>query len=88
VRVAAVILLSAVTLAACKTAPLGGPEVESTWKGADVAIPMDYGANECAGRVMSNCLERLNPPRKLPVVVYAHGCTGPRLCKNAFQDML
>lgn len=63
-------------LAACQTMKAEGPEVAATWKGAEVAIPRGNGPDECAGHVEVSCLAKLTPPKSLPVVVYAHGCTG------------
>ena len=52
-------------------------EVDVTWTRADVGIPDEYTSEDCAGRVTHACLSRVRSSRKLPVVVFLHGCSGP-----------
>ena len=73
-----VLLLVAVfELTACQTTSIGGSDVQSTWQDATVAIPDALRGEECSGRATTDCLQKLNPTTKLPVVVYIHGCSGP-----------
>ena len=51
--------------------------VEATWTSADVGIPRGYAPEDCSGRVTHNCFRQINSKRKLLVVVFLHGCSGP-----------
>lgn len=52
-------------------------EVDATWTSADVGIPDGYAPEDCSGRVTHTCLRRISSSKKLPVVVFLHGCSGP-----------
>jgi dienelactone hydrolase len=66
-------------LSACQTTSIGGSDVQSTWQDAAVGIPDALRGQECSGRATTDCLQKLNPGTRLPVVVYMHGCSGPNL---------
>ena len=75
-----VLVLVAISgITACQTTSVGGSDVQLTWQDAFVAIPDSYRSEHCSGRATTDCLQRLDRTRKLPVVVYMHGCSGPNL---------
>ena len=76
----ATVLLLAVLAAGCAGITGGLSDLERTWAGAVVALP-SLGTGEALvttmdSRDMQNRLARLPQGASLPVVVYAHGCTG------------
>ena len=77
VRSIVLVLVAISGITACQTTSVGGSDVQLTWQDAVVAIPDAYRSEHCSGRATTDCLERLDPTRKLPVVVYMHGCSGP-----------
>jgi len=82
----ALVLASALALSGCKTT--SNPDVEKTWRNGLVAVPEVYATgmdsrctcstswSGCYGEVRSGCLDHIPGDPKLPVVVFAHGCTG------------
>lgn len=73
------VLVAISGITACQTTSVDRPDVQATWQDAFVAIPDAYRSEHCPGRATTDCLQRLDPTRKLPVVVSMHGCSGPNL---------
>lgn len=78
-----VVAVSGIT--ACQTTSVGGPDVQATWQDAFVAIPDAYRSEQCSGRATTDCLQRLDSTRKLPVVVYSMGAAAPILSLSAIS---
>jgi dienelactone hydrolase len=73
----AIVTLGIASSVAGQATPSNPPELDATWTGADVGIPTAYAPEDCSGRVAHTCLRQINSNRKLPVVVFLHGCSGP-----------
>ena len=85
----AILIAAALTLPGCQSLPNNDAGPQASWRSAAVGVPDVYadGIDDrcpcsrswegCYGLVSEGCLDRMTSRRKLPVVVFMHGCTGP-----------
>lgn len=75
----ALLFVASCFLVGCQTLSADGPDVQATWREAQIVVPAEESRQRCAGRGRHDCLQQISGDKKLPVVVYMHGCTGPNI---------
>jgi dienelactone hydrolase len=70
-------------MSGCQTNVKDEATVHATWKYGLVSIPkeMTTDGSRCVGRFASKknreCLQKIVPDRKYPLIIFMHGCAGP-----------
>lgn len=81
---AALVAAAVLLLSSCQTAIDNQTSLQATWKYALVSIPkqMTTDGSRCVGNFASKnnreCLAKIIPGRKFPLVLFLHGCAGMR----------